>query len=330
MKKMLALILALILVFSLSACGAKREAVLPDPDAPDTAETPAASGSDLPELPASNGDLPAAGVANPVVQYETLEEINAITGGRLCTPAVMGTSDCSYCTINHGDSLLAQECFTVNGTEYTFRFSPVMDEDISGIYTGEATAFAGLVPSDELQYAEGKGFKAARWFTIDGQYVLSVNDGGSMEKDTFLAIAEELRERTLPGMSEGERTAAYADLAGFYTDAASGRATAEVTANGSEGVTVTVHWSSSAFEYTQWVMEAAFTEDGLLSYPEEQHSVITTNADGEPSEIVLDPAGSGWFDVVDGKLLWSGADDENCRNCVFEKAELSPTPAANG
>lgn len=297
MKKLMTFVLFAALVFSLAACGSS-------PAEPAPGEAPESSG------------LP-----NPMVSYDSLEEINEIVGSRLCTPGVMGVTEQAYFVIETSDGKMAEEQFTVNGLKYSFRCAPVADHDISGLWIGESsTAFAGMEISDELQYAEDASFKAARWFTIDGQYVLSVMDEGKMDKETFLSIAEELRSCTQPGMSEDELAAYYADLAGNYADTVSQRASAEVTANGSEGVTIVVSWSNSAFETEQWKMEARLTEDGLISYPGEEHSVFTTDANGNTTQAIEEAeSGPGWFTHVNGQLLWTGANEERCRSCVFEK-----------
>ena len=261
MKKILTLTLALALVFALAACGGKAEpaspeaGILPDPtEEPGT--TPPGTSSDL--------EAPVIGLPNPMVSYETLDEINEAVGCRLCTPAVMGVSDKAYFVTTTSDGQMAETQFTVAGLKYSFRCAAVADHDISGLYIGESgTAFSGMEISDELQYAEDASYKAARWFTIDGQYVLSVMDEGTMTKDTFLAIAEELRSGTQPGMSEANLTALYDALAGNYFDITSQRAMAEITSKGSEGLHIVVSWGSSASERDQWVMDARFTEDGL-------------------------------------------------------------------
>ena len=327
MRKILTLTLALTLVFALAACGSKAEpaspeaGILPDP-AEEPGTTPPGTSSDL--------EAPVIGLPNPMVSYETLDEINEAVGCRLCTPAVMGVSDKAYFVITTSDGQMAETQFTVAGLKYSFRSAPVADHDISGLYIGESgTAFSGMEISDELQYAENASYKAARWFTIDGQYVLSVMDEGAMTKLTFLAIANELRSGTQPGMSESELTALYDALAGHYFDITSQRATAEITSKGSEGLHIVVSWGSSDSERDQWEMDARFTEDGLLSYPHEEGSNFITDSDGKVIQVFWDIAPvPGWFEFVDDQLLWTGARSDQCKTCVFEKVELSGDPLA--
>ena len=178
MKKSILFAVLAALLLGLAACGAPA------------AETPEITEQEPEVIP---------GVPNPMVQYDTLDDINGLVGSRLCAPGVMGVTDKAYFVINTGDGKMAEEQFTVAGNKYNFRCAPVDDRDISGLWIGDGgTAFEGMEPSDEIQYAESDSCKAARWFTKDGQYVLSVNDEGRLTEDDFLAVAGELRAGTQP------------------------------------------------------------------------------------------------------------------------------------
>ena len=325
MKKVILFALALTLILSLAACGSTPAGS--DPADP----VPAPSDPVQPDPAAEeNTDEPSVGgMPNPMTAYDSLDAINSELGVKLCSPAVMGVSDKAYFIYDLGDYRIAEEQFTANGLPFSFRCSPIGDKDISGLYLDNGTAFEGQGISDEIQYAANAEYQAARWFTIDGQYVLSVTDNGALSEETFLGIAEELRAGTQPGSTVGDRAAYYAELEGLYQDTVSQRATAEVTANGGDSVTIVVHWSSSASEYDQWTVKAALAEDGLLCYNEEHHSRITMSADGTKKEERLnDPVIAGWFAYGDGLLSWTGANSEQCRECVFEKMDVLVTDVA--
>ena len=293
MKRMLALALAAMMVLCLCACG-EKPAQQPETEEP-----------------------MIDGMPNPMVEYGSLDEINDLVGSRLVHPAVMGVSDEKFFVIDCGDFQLADYRFTVNGVEYTFRSAPVT-QDISGYYVGEGTAFADGA-HDGIEYAEADGAQLARWFTIDGQYVLSAKN--MADADTFALVAEELCAMTLPGMSETEYETYYAGLAGQYYDSYSQRAVMTVEADGADGVKIIVDWSSSASENTEWTMTARLTEDGLLSYNDCACSNIVTAEDGTQTVEIVNTDGEGWFTFDGDKLCWTGAADENCVNCVFEKAQ---------
>ena len=291
MKRMLALALAAMMILSLCACGNKQM------EKPEESES--------------------IGMPNPMTEYASLDEINNIVGSKLVHPAVMGVSDEKFFVIDCGDYQLADYRFTVGGVEYMFRSAPVT-QDISGYYVGEGTAFADGA-RDGIEYAEADGAQLARWFTMDGQYVLTARD--MADADTFTLAAEELCTMTVPGMSEAEYETFYADLAGQYYDSYSQRATMTAEADGANGVKITVDWSSSASELTEWTMTARLYEDGLLSYYDCAVSNITTAEDGTETVDIVSTDGEGWFTFDGDKLCWTGAADESCVNCVFEKAE---------
>ena len=106
-------------------------------------------------------------------------------------------------------------------------------------------------------------------------------------------------------------------ISGNYQDSHSQRAYAHVIDN-TETVEITISWSSSATERTVW--EMICTKDGnKLNYTDCKKSDFTSDENGEGEPEVEYENGKGYFTVKDGKLLWDGADDEECRSCVFEK-----------
>ena len=165
MKKYIALLLSLLMMFALCAC-------------------------------AKNAAEPTEGTVsmpNPLTEYESLAEINEIVGGNLVSPAVMGVSDKAYIVYDCGDYKIAEYKFEVAGYEYNFRCA-VTDMDISGLYLNngeDGTAFKDG-KCDTVQFNSDDEFKCARYFDGDMQYVLSMNDKGEMDQETFESIADEL------------------------------------------------------------------------------------------------------------------------------------------
>lgn len=309
-KTMLALLLAAMMLFALAACSADGAAQTHSDTATgaDAADADASAAS-----PANDGDG-SVGMPNPITEYLSLDEINGVVGMKLVRPPVMGVSDESFRIIN-GDPTIAEYDFTVAGVEYCFRACPSFDEDISGYYINGEPAFGGRA-GGEIEFASDGNARLARWATIDGQYVLSAKEASAAFDD----IAAELMSLSLPGMSEDELAAFYEGLAGEYWDEYSKRAYMNAEALGSDGLKIVVHWSSSAFEYSEWVMTAKLYEDGLLSYYDCTYKIYVYGDDGSASTEVVSENGSGFFSVTDdGKLLWNGAEDDYCRECVFSK-----------
>ena len=180
MKKLLLCLLALLLV---TGCSSKTEEKEEETATEET--TTETTTTDT----TTDQTVIGADSTNPVVAVDSLEEINEKLGGALTTPGVAGSEDVSYSII--GDEL-GEYVFKVNGLEYIYRFQNNTTDDISGIYGSNGQAFA----SKDDTYYEDSYYKAYRWFTLDGQYCLAVNDNGSMAKDTFMGIAEEFESYT--------------------------------------------------------------------------------------------------------------------------------------
>ena len=149
-------------------------------------------------------------------------------------------------------------------------------------------------------------------------------EGESVEPDA--AAPEEDAEETANAVNE------YVNLAGEYQDETSGRAAATVIANTeAKCVNITVTWSSSATESTEWTMSAV-KEGNQLVYSDctKRTTVVSEDMDeegegdedgmgGGAEETVEYEGGSGSFEISDGKLLWTGTSDEDCTGCVFVK-----------
>ena len=122
----------------------------------------------------------------------------------------------------------------------------------------------------------------------------------------------------------------YVALAGEYQDEVSQRASATVIADTeSQNLNITVMWGSSAWETTMWTMTATKEGNKLvysdckrteLVYSDDSDTEESENGEfgGGAEETVVYENGSGSFEISDeGKLLWTGAEDPECQECVF-------------
>lgn len=261
-----------------------------------------------------------AGIINPLTEYGSLAELNELFGCNLCHPAVMGVINESFWTVNCGDYLIAQYVYEVNGIPYTFRCAPTT-EDITGIYTVNGTAFPDE-PAGEIEFYGDPTVHAARWFDVNGQYALIAADNDSvMSDDTFMLIAMEMRDMTAITMNADETDAYYNAAAGEYQDSFSGRASASVKNVDGDHLLIVVSWADSASARMCWTMNAKLYEDGLLSYCDCRKQLVTADENGvETAETLYENGmGSFWFDEEAEILYWSGAEEESCTDCTFEK-----------
>ena len=293
MKKILATVLAACMLAAvLCACGAKQENT-----AGETGEKETEQEVSLP---------------NPVKEYSSLEEINEITQGHLVHPAVMGVTDERFSVINAGEYQIAQYNYTLNGIPYTFRFSPNVFSDISGIYENGAELFGAEIANEIKEYAGGK---ASRFFNVDGQYVLMAEDNGALSLETFEAISEE--QRSIVSMF-GEDGAA-APYAGDWHEKHAGRGMMSVTVEGDTAF-FSVKWAGSAAETYFWDFSGEVGEGGAIEYSDGTRVLMRYDDKGNASEIERIETNSGTVSLNDdGELVWQDNDSGNPDPAVFVK-----------
>lgn len=110
-------------------------------------------------------------------------------------------------------------------------------------------------------------------------------------------------------------------LPGEYQDKTSGRAVMDIAKN-QDKFDITVEWGNSASECVKWTMTAEQAGNTLV-YANGKKFNVAYDEKGEGKETLVYEEGEGSFNVVEGCLLWDGAYDEECRECMFEKQEPS-------
>ncbi len=251
----------------------------------------------------------AVGIPNPVAEYDSMEEINTIVGVDLMRPAVMGVTSERFSVINN--SIAQYEC-EINGLEWTFRGAYITEEDISGMYD-ENNQFT---PEQDFTLYTNE-FYLERFFDGERQYTIVVTGPVSadgvvfLDEDTFMGICMEFESVQKQHMDD--------PLVGDYEDTVSQRATACVERHG-DVYNISVTWSDSVTELSCWTMYDAVLEDSRLTYQGEEIGRFTYDEEGNETAADITAANNiGWFEITDGMLYWTGAAQEECRTCVFEK-----------
>ncbi len=251
----------------------------------------------------------AIGLANPVVEYDSLEKINEKVGVNLVHPAAMGVSDESFSVIS-GD--IAQYKFTIAGREYTFRAA---DEDkkgdISGIYIDGSPAFENETADYSIK--SDAEYYAGRFIVDDVQYVICVADDGSFTETDFDSILLENRNLIISQVSDED----YTSVLGSYQDKTSMRATAEVKPSDKNEVSIDISWSNSADSTDRWFILAE-KEGNKLTYDADEIYHYQTK-DGTDSVLVNDST-AGYFEFVNSELRWTGSNSDATNGCVFVMA----------
>ena len=251
----------------------------------------------------------AVGIPNPVVEYDSLEEINTIVGVNLMHPAVMGVTNERFSVISN--SIAQYEC-EINGLEWVFRGAYITEEDISGLYYEDNT----FTPGDDFTlytnecYLE-RFFDGERQYTIAVMNPISADGEVFLDEETFMGICMELESIQKQHTDD--------PLVGDYDDTVSQRAMATVERYG-DVYNISVTWSDSESELSCWTMYNAVLEEGRLTYLGEEIGHYTYDEEGnETSAEITATNNLGWLEIKDGMLYWTGAAQEECRTCVFEK-----------
>lgn len=241
-----------------------------------------------------------SGMPNPMVEYDSLDKINEIAETNIVAPGVMGKTNEKYFVIS---DKLAHYTFELNGQKWTIRGAKEINEDISGIHDQN-----NIFESKQNATIYLENCYIERFFVDDTQYVIILDNPNGFDEEAFSNICYEL-ENNIKGMF---------DITGEYQDEYSQRATMSVTEDNGTYY-FTVYWSNSSNETIVYSMEGT-REDEDIKYEGENIAVYTY--DDEGNEMVADGTASnniGWFEIVDGKLAWTGASKEENKNCVFVK-----------
>ena len=110
-------------------------------------------------------------------------------------------------------------------------------------------------------------------------------------------------------------------LEGKYYDSVSGQAMLIIEKNEEDELVASVMWGTSSEEYFEWLMTVTPNEDETrLDYTDcARYHIVHDTSTGHMEVETMFENGSGYFSVEDWTVLWDGAGEESCRDCVFEK-----------
>lgn len=243
------------------------------------------------------------GMPNPIINYDTIDEINEKAGVHIVIPSSLSVTDLRYTTIQDET---AQVNFVLDGHKWTVRGSKKVDQDISGIHNENNIFNPG---EDICIYLTD--FYIDRIFTEGIQYTIVMDDANGYDVEKYSNYIFEM-ENCLKQANDPN------GIAGNYADSTSQRATMTIY-KFDELYDITVRWPNSASEYKDWYISGTL-KDNKISYGGEYISTYTVAEDG--NETCTDSTATnnlGYFEIKDGKLYWTGAAESQCKECVFEK-----------
>lgn len=262
----------------------------------------------------STGDGGSNDLPNPMTEVESLEALSEKAKCALIHPANVELSDEHYFMID-GDPQIAEYQFTVDKKNCTLRFAPAgMDTDISGIYGEEGTLFED---SDaESHYIENDEYKVQRWFTVDGQYVFCVMDGGKWDWAQFDRICSQFANMEPRNWTSDVPFADYLALVGNYADADNN--IAAISIRGDHAV-IYVYVNQDESTVKSWEMDAVL-KDGKLVYEKELISLSAYDMSvGQTDTTPLEDGGAGCIEISGESLVFAGAYSEELQDLVLAR-----------
>ncbi len=212
MKKIIAILLICLMLFSLAACGKTTPNSPAAEDAANKAPEEASNGPiTIDETPAEETQPDAAEDVQNVgdadqntdentdaqyTTYETIDEINQRTGARIARPTNVEIPYEQFETVMLDDVEIAQYAFEAGGVQCGVRFCPDFNLCISEIPTEDGSMLFDGSHTEETVTING--CMAAHWETVDGQYVLVV---ASEDAEFFNSLYEEIKAGTIPADS---------------------------------------------------------------------------------------------------------------------------------
>lgn len=263
-------------------------------------------------------------IVNPVRTYDSLDAMNEAAGTMLMHPGVMGVTNERFAVIT-GDNKMAEYSYEVAGISYTLRCCPTALEDISGVYINGKLAFEGRPAPDDIDFIFTDGCYLARWFRVEGQFVLSAKPAKGYTQDAFKAVAEEtkmLNAIQQEADGEDEVPVEYFDpyaLVGDYGDRVSQRASMNIEYNeDAEEYKVVIMWGNSASETMQWTMTAYdYGNTTSLNYGNCVCKTLTYDSSGKETQKVVYENKEGTLDInEDMTITWI---DDNSKEHIFER-----------
>ena len=201
MKRLIALMLAIALLFALSACGKKEtksDALQDSAQAASQAASQAEAAAQAEEEPVpeqSSGPVDDGTAVTPETEANLLDEsvfqqINSATGACIDRPTVVPVDQEEYTIQQENDAQIAQYIFLSGNVNCGVRYCADTSVDISGV-TDDSGESPFLASSEEVINLGGA--LITRWVNDDGQYVLIAT---TEDEEQFRLLLEEMKNIT--------------------------------------------------------------------------------------------------------------------------------------
>lgn len=290
MKKIISLVIALLMVFTLAACGAKDD------------------------VKGNDGD---GNIANPMTEVESLEKLGEKANFAVVKPEGVNLTDEAFYLIT-GEPEIAEYSFKVDGIDCFLRFAKAdIKTDISGIYVEGGTLYKDS--DSESTYIENDDLTAWRWFTVDGQYVFVAKDAGKMEYSDFDKICSQFMRLEPKNWNADVPFATYQALEGTYT-CDKDNIYGGIAIKG-DHVAVNVLISNEDQSRVYWEIEATLKDDQLVYEKETISNIVYDEEAGATKTESVTEGGAGYIIVKDKTLDFANAYSKELKGLVLTLAE---------
>lgn len=158
-----------------------------------------------------------ADVKSPLTEVTSLEELSDAGNFAIIKPTTVEITDEVFQMID-GDTVIAEYSFKADGIPGFVRFAKAdKDVDISGLYGDDGNSLFQDSEAEE-HYVENDNIKADRWFNLDGQYVIEVEDKGEWDWDKFEAFCKEFKAVEPKNWTSNVPYAELSEMTGIYAD----------------------------------------------------------------------------------------------------------------
>lgn len=247
-----------------------------------------------------------------ITQYETLDEINKLASVHLIATDNPSVTDERYYM---RDNDVAEYIYYIDGYLYYMRGTKHLDIDVSGVFKNGKTLFNNLL-EEKIAYDESNGYKVYRFLVGEKQYIFGVNDNEKIDKETLEAKFYEIYKQVIFDSTIND----IRMFVGEYQDITSQRATMNYSLVDANTPVIYIVWSSSNELLDEWIIQCSYDGYKLIYETENvQHIQTTYDENGEAKPKYLDDTEAGYFEFIDGNICWTGSQNEQTSNCVFQK-----------
>lgn len=289
MKKIIALLLAMMMIFTASSCSKNKEEGEPDK---------------------------IDGMPNPNKEITSLEDLSDAINMALYRYEGAYISEETYNLID-GEYPIAEYRFKLSEKEVNVRASKApCSIDISGVYVEGDTLFAQYLEEETSGYIENDSYIAHRWFTLDGQYVVSCKASDF----TFTDFTEIVEPMEIIKPKTWNSDVAYEDyraLCGYYVSD-----NYDIAAIIMEKDHVRVIVATSVTEGTHTYEMPAVLKGNELVF-ESGVSMLTTydSETGESTQEPLNPVGSGTVTINDDSISFENSGIIEIQDFIMQALE---------